>query len=109
MAPRLGVLNQHGRLGSLSQMIDAYQELLDEVLGKVEVDVTTAHRLEPSQLDSARQKISAALGRDAVIHQYVNENIIGGMVIRVGDKLIDASVRAQLDAMKHQLLAAAPK
>lgn len=105
----LAVMNQHGRLGLITQVAVAYDELLDERLGKVEVDLTVAHRLEPDQLETARQRIGQALGRDAVVHQYVDENIIGGVVIRVGDKLIDASVRQQLKAIRAQLLAAAPK
>ena len=51
--------------------------------------------------------MSQALKKDAVVHQYVDESIIGGLVLRVQDQLIDASVRHQLDAMKQRLLAAA--
>jgi F-type H+-transporting ATPase subunit delta len=105
----LGVLNEKNRLALLPQVAQGYGDLLDEQLGKVEVDITVARKLSPEQLEKARQRISAALGRDAVIHQYVDENVIGGAVLRVGDKLIDASVRYQLQAMKEQLLAAAPK
>ncbi len=105
----LGVLNQKNRLGLISQISRGYDDLLDEQLGKVEVDLTVAHKLSSEQLDQARQKISQALGRDAVVHQYVDESVLGGVVVRVGDKLIDASVRYQLQAMKEQLLAAAPK
>ncbi len=105
----IGVLNQHGRLGLIGQMASAYDDLLDQQLGKVEVDLTVAQRLSPEQLETARQKITAALGRDAVLHQYVDENIIGGVVLRVGDKLIDASVKNQLQAMKHQLLSTTTK
>jgi len=105
----LGVLNQKNRLGLISQISQGYDDLLDEQLGKVEVDLTVAQKLTPEQLDQARQKISAALKREAVVHQYVDESVLGGMVVRVGDKLIDASVRYQLQAMKEQLLAAAPK
>jgi F-type H+-transporting ATPase subunit delta len=105
----LGVMNQHGRLGLITQVAEAYDDLLDEQLGKVEVDLIVAQKLSPDQLETARQKITQALGRQAVLHQYEDEKIIGGMVIRVGDKLIDASVRNQLESMKQQLLAAAPK
>jgi len=55
------------------------------------------------------KSIGKSLGRDAVVHQYVDPNVLGGVVMRVGDKLIDSSVRYQLQAMKDQLLAAAPK
>jgi F-type H+-transporting ATPase subunit delta len=105
----LRVLNEKGRLGILDEIADAYDELLDQRLGKIEVDVTVAHRLPPDQLEEVRKRVSAALKKDAVVHQYVDEQIIGGMVLRVQDQLIDASVRAQLDAMRERLRAAAPK
>jgi len=105
----MGVLNSKGRLGLLHAVTDAYQDLLDEQLGKVEVDVTVAHRLDGPALEQVRQRISSALKKDAIVHQYVDEKIIGGIVVRVDDKLIDASVKSQLEAMKRQLLAAAPR
>jgi F-type H+-transporting ATPase subunit delta len=71
------------------------------------VDVTVAQRLSPDELENVRRRVSQALGKDAVVHQYVDESIIGGLVLRVQDQLIDASVRYQLDAMKQRLLQAA--
>lgn len=105
----LGVMNQHGRLGLLDQLADAYSELLDQQLGKIEVDLTVAHPLSKEQFEAARKQISAALGRDAVVHAYVEPEIIGGMILRVGDKLLDASVKYQLASMKERLLSAAPR
>ena len=105
----LGVLNHRNKLRYLDIIAKAYDELLEEQLGNIEVDVTTAQRLTPEQLETVRQKVSAALGKNAVVHQYVDESILGGLVVRVEDKLIDASVRYQLQAMKEQLLAAAPR
>ena len=49
------------------------------------------------------------LDTNGVVHQYVDESIIGGLVLRVQDKLIDASVRFQLEQMRRQLLAATAK
>jgi F-type H+-transporting ATPase subunit delta len=105
----LRVLNTHGRLGLLRQIAGAYHEMLDERLGKVEVDLTVAKPLTDEQTAAARQKISAALRKDAVVHTYVDDAIIGGVIVRVQDKLLDASVRYQLQAMKEQLLAKIPK
>jgi len=105
----LGVLNTHGRLGLLDQVADAYDALLDEILGKIEVDVTVAQRLSTAELEQVRQRVGAALKKDAVVHQYVDESIIGGLVLRVGDKLVDASVRSQLEAIRRQFLAARPR
>ncbi len=105
----LGVLNEKGRLALLAEIIEAYDDLLEEQLGNVEVDVTVAQRLDAGQLEQVRQRVSQALGRTAVVHQYVDESIIGGLVLRVQDKLIDASVRFQLDQMRKRLMEAVPK
>jgi F-type H+-transporting ATPase subunit delta len=105
----MGVLNSKRRLALLHAITAAYQELLDEQLGKVEVDVTVAHRLDGAALEQVKKRISQALKKDAIVHQYVDDKIIGGMVLRVDDKLIDASVKSQLEAMKRQLLAATPR
>jgi F-type H+-transporting ATPase subunit delta len=105
----IGVLQAHGRLGLLDQIASAYADLLDELLGKAEVDVTVAQQLSADELEQVRKKVSQAIKKDAIVHQHVDESIIGGLVLRVEDKLIDASVRSQLTSMKKQLLAARPK
>ena len=104
LANFLGVLNRKGRLGLLRQITTAYQELLEDQMGLIEVDVISAQRLTPDQLEEVRRKVSAALTREAVVHQYVDLSIIGGIILRVSDKLIDASVRYQLEALRHKLL-----
>jgi len=102
----LELLAAKGKLAHLDQIADAYDDLLDEQQGKIEVDVTVAHKLTAEELEQVRQKVSAALKKDAVVHQYVDESIIGGLVIRVQDKLIDASVKTQIHRLREQLLAA---
>jgi F-type H+-transporting ATPase subunit delta len=104
----LGVLNDKHRLPLLPQIANAYDDLLDERLGKVEVDLIVAHKLSPDELRDATARISQSLGREAVVHTYVDDSIIGGMILRVGDKLIDASVKNQLQSIKAKLLAAKP-
>lgn len=106
LAHFLEVLAAKGKLGHLDQIADAYDDLLDEQLGKIEVDVTVAQQLSPEQLEDVRRKVSTALSKDAVVHQYVDESIIGGLILRVQDKLIDASVKTQIQKLKEQLLVA---
>lgn len=100
----LGVLNLKRRLKDIPAIAAAFDDLLDEKLGKIEVDVTVAQKLSADQLEQVRQRVSQALKKDAVVHQYVDESIIGGLLLRVQDKLIDASVKSQLNAMREQLL-----
>lgn len=105
----LGVLNDKNRLGELSGIADAYRTMLDDRSGKIEVDVTVAAQLSSEQLEEVRQRVSSALKKDAVVHQHVDESIIGGLILRVQDKLIDASVKSQLATMKEQLLSSSRK
>src|SRR5205085_7171827 len=65
----MGVLNSKGRLGLLHGVTEAYQDLLDDQLGKVEVDVKVAHRLVGDALEQVRHRIRQALKKDALVHQ----------------------------------------
>jgi F-type H+-transporting ATPase subunit delta len=99
----IGVLNLKNRLALLAKIIPAYDDLLDEKYGKIEVDVTTAHQLSADEAEHVRQRVSAVLKKDAVIHQYVDESLIGGMLLRVQDQLIDASVKSQLETIRQRM------
>ncbi|MFT3788371.1 MAG: ATP synthase F1 subunit delta [Tepidisphaeraceae bacterium] len=107
LSPLLGsvveLLDAKGKVHELPDISAAYDELLDERLGKVEVEVTVAKKLSPQELDVVRQRISTAIKREAVVEQQVDESIIGGIVIRVGDALLDGSVKAQLSEMSKRL------
>jgi F-type H+-transporting ATPase subunit delta len=105
----LGVLNQHGRVGLLDEIAAAYQSLLDQLQGKVEVEVTVAKKLTKEQLEQVRRRLGEVLKKTAVVNQRVDESIIGGLVLKVQDKLLDASVRSQLQAMKKRLLDKRPR
>jgi F-type H+-transporting ATPase subunit delta len=105
----LGVLNEKGRLGMFIEIAGAYGSLLEQQLSKVDVDVTVAQKLDDQQLEQVRQRVSSALKRDAVVHQYLDDSLIGGMLLRVQDQLIDASVRSQLQAITTRMLASAPR
>lgn len=102
----LGVLNKKGRMALLPDVTNAYRVMLDERLKRVRVQMTVSQRLDQQQMESVQQRVSAALGKTAIIEQKIDESIIGGMVLRVDDRVMDASVRAQLEAMREQLLAA---
>ena len=103
------VANRKGRLGMLRQIAAAYEDLLEEQMGIIEVDATVAHKLTAEQFEDVRQRVGQTLKREVVLHQYVDESIIGGMVLRIGDRLLDASVRAQLQALRQKLLSAKHK
>jgi F-type H+-transporting ATPase subunit delta len=86
-------------------MATAYDQLVNKRLGRVEVDVYTVEgRLETDELAVVGEKVKARFGQDPVFHQYADASMIGGLVLRVGDQLIDGSVRGQLRRMREELL-----
>ena len=105
----IGVLNVKNRLKDLPGITASYKTVLDKKQGNVDVELTTAHALSDDQVHAAKEKISAALKKNAIVKTTVDDSIIGGVIVRVGDKMLDASVRYQLQAMKEQLMAKMPK
>ena len=99
------VLNDKGRLGRLADVSAAFEEILNERFGKVEVDVFTVDgRLDDAQVSLLAGKIRSKLGKEPVFHQYKDPSLIGGLVLRVGDQLIDGSVRGRLRGLRESLL-----
>lgn len=102
----LKLLNSKDRLGDLPGITSAFTKLLDERSGNVEVEVTVPQAMTPGDLEEVRQRVSAKLGKNAVVKQNVDESLIGGIVLKVGDSLIDGSVKTQLETLKRRLVAA---
>jgi len=99
------VANQKGRAGLLGDMAAAFKVLMDAQSGNVDVNVTSAQELDEAQAQSIGQRVSQVLGKNAILHRRVDDSIIGGLIVRVGDKVLDASVKTQLKSLRQRLLA----
>jgi F-type H+-transporting ATPase subunit delta len=99
------VANEKGRAGILDEIAAEYTKLLDVQLGNVDVDVTSATELEPDQRETINQRVNGMLGKNANLHHHVDASIIGGLVVRIGDKVLDASVKSQLKSLRERMLA----
>lgn len=97
------VLNHKGRLDHLGAIVAAYDELLQERFGRVEVDVFTAAPIDDSQAGAIQGRLREVLGKQPVLHRYVDKSMLGGMRLRIGDQLVDASVSTQLRRMRDRL------
>ena len=103
------VLNRKGRLGHLLEIGDAFDQLLQERFGKVEVDVYTVGggQLSDEVANAVKTRVKTAFGKDAVLHSYADAAMIGGIKLRIGDQLIDGSVATRLRRMRAAMLDAA--
>jgi F-type H+-transporting ATPase subunit delta len=99
----LQVLNQKGRLANLPAISAAFDQLVLEKFGRVEVDVYTATPIGASETSAIKDRLTAALKKDVVVHSYTEEAMIGGVKLRIGDQLIDGSVAAQLRQMRDKI------
>jgi F-type H+-transporting ATPase subunit delta len=98
------VLAGHGRLSLLIDMQTAYAELAAEDEQILTVEVTTAVELEKSELDALAKRISDAVGRQAQVTASVDPNLIGGLVLRARNVLVDASVKRRLEELRRALI-----
>ena len=80
-----------------------YVELLDEHRGRQRVEVTSAVPLEPAELDRITKFVSGLLSKEVVVTTQVDESILGGLVIQIGDRLLDGSTQSRLNALRNQL------
>jgi F-type H+-transporting ATPase subunit delta len=103
------VLNRKGRLGNLLEIGDAFDQLLQERFGKIEVDVFTVQGGQlPDEVTAAvKARVKSAFGKEAVLHSYRDAAMIGGIKLRIGDQLIDGSVATRLRRMQAAMLDAA--
>ena len=97
------VLADKGRLGAIGAVAASYDELVQAHFGVVEADVFTAAPLPPEELKAVSDKLANVLGKQVVAHNYIEQAMIGGVKIRIGDQLLDGSIATQLRRMKDQL------
>ncbi len=97
------VLNQKGRLGHLESISTAYDALLQEAFGRVEVDVFTAQPMAAADMEGIKVQMASALGKEPVLHPYVDKAMLGGIKLRIGDQLIDGSVSTRLRRLGEDL------
>lgn len=102
------VLNGNDRLGHLESIGEAYDQLVHQAFGRIEVDVYAATKLDPEHLEAIKKRIGAALGKEPVLYPYEDPAMIGGLKLRIGDRLIDGSIASRLRRLRQTMRTAAP-
>lgn len=92
------VVVRNGRVKSLEEIAFAYTNLMMQSRGEEVAYVTTASALQPAQITEVEKTIGQAFGSKIKAVLAVNDEILGGIIVRVGSKMLDASVSGKLDA-----------
>ncbi|MEM9021972.1 MAG: ATP synthase F1 subunit delta [Planctomycetota bacterium] len=103
----LCVVADKGRLASLSSIFAGYLLAVAEQQGRIEVEAYVAAPLDEATASGVADKIGAHLGKQVTLRQHVDASLIGGLKLKIGDRLIDASVASQLRNMRNKMTAAA--
>lgn len=101
------LLAMRGRLAILPRVADEFNRLVDREHGVVIANVTSAQPLEPADLAAVAARVQATAGGRVVVKAAVDPELIGGLTVRIGDRLIDASVRGGLARLRASLVAGA--
>ncbi len=99
----LGVVVANNRLDILSVIAQAFQRELTKYRGDVEAKVQTAFALSPKQTKDLQKKLSEALGSNVTLDVEVDNDLLGGMVVTVGSRMIDNSVKRKLEMLRRAM------
>jgi F-type H+-transporting ATPase subunit delta len=99
----IGVVLQNGRAGDLVGIAKAFANKAAAHRGMTRVVARSAKKLTAAQAKKLTSTVSAALGRDVDIEEEVDPALIGGLQLRVGSRLIDASLRTKLDDLTNAM------
>jgi F-type H+-transporting ATPase subunit delta len=101
----LKVLVDNGREEILEEVLGRYEQLVEEHLGRVEVGVTTAVELSEEQLGRIKERLGGVLeGREVILENDVDPELIGGAVFRFGGRMMDGSIRGRLESLREGML-----
>ena len=99
----LGLMTKGGRANAVAAAITAFETLYAKHAGIVSAEVVSASTLSAAQLNSIQAGLRQALGKDPELTARVDPSILGGLKVKVGSKLFDASLKTKLDQMKFAL------
>jgi len=103
----VGLLLERGRIEQLPRVAREFRRMVDAERGVVQALARTAMPLTQEEVAALQQKVAGMTGRTVDLRVEVDESLIGGLTVRVGDTLFDASVRGRLERLRERLVAGA--
>ena len=99
----LRVLTANRRLFVVSDVIRAFRALVARFKGEATADVTVAETLSEKNLDALKTALKSVTGKDVALNVKVDPSIIGGLVVKLGSRMVDSSLRTKLNSIKHAM------
>jgi F-type H+-transporting ATPase subunit delta len=102
----LQAIVQRGRQGILPDISVAYGDLADQHFNRVHASVTTAREVDKKLGKQIAERLEKAVGKTVLPHFHVDPLVMGGVVVRVGDRVFDGSIRRRLQTLRRSMLTA---
>ncbi|UGV24385.1 F0F1 ATP synthase subunit delta [Rhodopseudomonas boonkerdii] len=99
----LNVLTANRRLFAVGDVIRAFNALVAKFKGEATADVTVAEPLSDKNLDALKAALKSVTGKDVALNVKVDPSIIGGLVVKLGSRMVDSSLRTKLNSIKHAM------
>jgi len=99
----LSLLLERDRLGHLTGIVNCYRRLLNEARGRVDAKVVSATALDAAMVERVRGQLRSISGKEVILQQVVDPEVLGGLQVELEGKIYDGSVRTQLAKMKQRI------
>ena len=103
MTNTLSLMASKRRLFVVPQLVQALREKIAEEKNEVTADVVSAKALTQTQSKKLAETLKARVGKDVTINATVDESLIGGLIVKVGSKMIDTSIRSKLSSLQNAM------
>lgn len=97
------LLNERGRMLFLGKIVEYFELEVDNRLNRMRVQVTSAHPLTTANTDRLKAALNKILGKTILIDTEVDESLIGGIMLRIGDQVADDTIRNRLEILKRTI------
>jgi F-type H+-transporting ATPase subunit delta len=99
----LKLVTANRRLFAVRDMVKAFRELVADHKGEATAQVTVAEKLKDEHLAALRSALKAVSGKDVDLAVTIDPAIIGGLVVKLGSRMVDSSLRTKLNALRHAM------
>jgi F-type H+-transporting ATPase subunit delta len=99
----LEVLTANRRLFAVGDVVRAFRTLVAKFKDEVTADVTVAEKLSDRNLDALKGALNSVTGKDVALNVNIDPSIIGGLVVKLGSRMVDGSLRTKLNSIKHAM------
>jgi len=103
MANTLALMAQKRRLFVVPQLLATLRDIIAEDKGEITADVVSAKALTKAQSEKLSKTLTASTGKTVTLNETVDESLIGGLVVKVGSRMVDTSIRSKLNSLQNAM------